>query len=358
MEEFHTTGDFSEGEESLSIGDTILGLTYAFSNTRLGLWLDHRESFLLEEYVHRISMLHKTKSERPTFRWQGENIPDGLVAFGNWLREDDLFKGRDLRLIEVDTGSDFYLAFPCPAVGVHLAIDTLGELGITGKLVLGPTPLPPLRDLRTEIANHLTEKHGFQKTVTESPFPQLERIKTELHSMVTPQNGLSAVVWGEHDGFATLQLGLIRRDITDLAAELFTSKPLFGIKTVRNPKPCIEDHNFNCSDQCENHTPIFFEKGGPGWNYMDDLASEVEAWIDNSIPQFLASARELELVESTLQLFQASITGERPASLPFANRLLNGSVDNDDAWFSHATDEQAEVVRSWIEAHPDGIERT
>ncbi len=141
-EHFLSLPDFHE-DFDFDVGDVVIGLAHAANTSNLGLWLDHREYFLIQE---RCTAMIEFRVGRPDefwskpelytdFVWDGSDFVDGLQAFDRWLAEENLdLRGVPLRLLNIFTGSDFYLSYLCPEDRVADAMRCLESLGVQSSL--------------------------------------------------------------------------------------------------------------------------------------------------------------------------------------------------------------------------------
>ena len=160
--------------DSLSLYDVILGLAYAMKRTRFGLWLDHGEAYLLHEEsvavierrVGRPDAFWKNPDSYDDFAWSGTDVVGGLAAFSNWLARDSVASIPSLaprRLVSVNTGSDFFLAFVSREDSAPKLIELLAAFGLrsevlVGQLEGGATADNLGRSLETTMSTYLVRK--------------------------------------------------------------------------------------------------------------------------------------------------------------------------------------------------------
>jgi len=140
-EVFVSLPNFDEG--ALDPGEVATRLAHAANRTRLGVSVDHNEGFLIQELA--IAMI-EYRVGRPQEFWSQPDlytdfvcgdvsVEDGLRAFDRWLATENLdLRGTPLRLLNIFTGYDFYLAYLCPEAAVDNAITCLETLGLRASL--------------------------------------------------------------------------------------------------------------------------------------------------------------------------------------------------------------------------------
>lgn len=137
-----TQVDDPDGDVPLLHALSALGS--AVNAHQMGLLLDWQEAPLLEarcwdlvESTVGLPDEYWFEPDRFTkFAWEGSDVGQGLKAFDRWLVEDNVeFRGPDpWRIVNVDTGSDFYVVLLCDQNHVDV-IAQLRALGMTGHLV-------------------------------------------------------------------------------------------------------------------------------------------------------------------------------------------------------------------------------
>jgi len=106
-----------------------------------GLWLDWKEDFELQQrcrdlYDWRVGWSNSDfmNREQLSFVWddqgQGGNVDIGLHAFDQYLQARNSGK----RLVEVDTGADFYASFIVPAEHIDRLIAAFSQAGVSAHL--------------------------------------------------------------------------------------------------------------------------------------------------------------------------------------------------------------------------------
>ena len=130
--------------EPLPVADLVVGLAQAAESAGWGLWLDHAEGALvqprcrslIERQIGRPEHYYDSP-EQHDFHWQPNgDLASGLEAFDQWLQDNE--NGR-FRLIEIDTGSDFFLSVLSPAEDNQSLIDHLHHCGLDAQLQQGDT---------------------------------------------------------------------------------------------------------------------------------------------------------------------------------------------------------------------------
>lgn len=141
---FREVGGYVGGEE-LSAYEALVGIAQAVSAYKVGLFVDASEAPLLRDKCW--DLVEATiglpdeywfEPERYTkFEWSGTDVGAGLVEFDRWLGEENVeFRGSvPKRLVNVETGSDFYLALVSDEDKVPEVVERLGALGLDGALV-------------------------------------------------------------------------------------------------------------------------------------------------------------------------------------------------------------------------------
>lgn len=143
---FREVGGYVGGEE-LSAHEALIGIAQAVSAYKVGLFVDASEAPLLRDKCW--DLVEATiglpdeywfEPERYTnFEWSGTDVAEGLRAFDLWLAAENVeFRGPvPQRLVNVETGSDFYLALVTDEDKATEVIERLGALGLVGALA-GP----------------------------------------------------------------------------------------------------------------------------------------------------------------------------------------------------------------------------
>lgn len=139
VERFRRFGSFEDGDE-ISLSQVITGVARSVSALQFGLFIDWNESVLLREkcwglveYTVGLPDEYWHEPDRYTvFKWDGDDVSDGLTAFDRWLATENVeFRGDvPWRLVNVDTGSDFYLALLCTEDCMPQVIEQLSGLGL------------------------------------------------------------------------------------------------------------------------------------------------------------------------------------------------------------------------------------
>ncbi len=143
-ESFHARVGVVGPDGEVSLLDVVTGVGAAVSWHNLGLLLDWQEARLLQatcwDLVETMVGLpddYWFEPEKYTkFEWSGTDVADGLAAFDRWLVEENTeFRGEvPCRLVNVDTGSDFYVALLCEGNESEV-IAQLQVIGLKGELL-------------------------------------------------------------------------------------------------------------------------------------------------------------------------------------------------------------------------------
>ena len=175
MEDFMST--IPEGVEADALTNHHVrdGVNWALRRAGRAIFLDHNEADALEDACNAFidtrfgrpdSYWNKDGSlvrlswgewEETGFYWSGDAVDEGLTAFADWVRDNSV----RVRLINVTTEADNYLAFTCYVPVINEVVDLLADLGINAQVVGVDNPLPPVRDLHAEITGYLEQTYGF-----------------------------------------------------------------------------------------------------------------------------------------------------------------------------------------------------
>lgn len=139
---FLEVGPFGESDV-LPVADTLRGLASALHYSRVGISVDYGEGFLFGRLAHDVVDIWIGTPDPgelaplvyEPFRFDGENVEAGLVAFDRWLLDVNSQWREPLRVLSIDTGSDSYLAMVCESDVVETAVSMLDGLGIGAGLV-------------------------------------------------------------------------------------------------------------------------------------------------------------------------------------------------------------------------------
>ena len=337
MEQFASTIPEGKATDALTEHDVRDGIIWALRSAGRGIFLDHGESDAVE---HQCNGFIDHLIGRPDHYWKkdgtlvslgwgdwgeigfecsGDLVDEGLAAFAEWIRKDNV----RVRLINVTTHADYFFAFTCAVSEVNECIGLLGDLGIEAQVIGAPTPLPPVRDIHAEISRYLEQTYGFS---TGGHAKRLFRMFDD-HKGVTVQmkgDGSTAGV--------DIHFGVIRMDTNRLKGDVFE----FDFKNA----PMLEEPG------------NIFNYDIPGsFTSIDHEWSEIQEWLDRWIPELLQAGTDDDFLREKLQLGPSS---DRLQMLFFDN-LLNGTATADDPWFNgRQSPERLERARAWMQQHPNG----
>jgi hypothetical protein len=149
-----------EPDGVVALYNAVRGVARAVTDAGLGLLFDHREAHLVaevcnelvDERIGRPDEYWSNPESYVVFDWDGTSVHQGLVAFDQWLVQDQAShnerEGTDLqgyRLVEIDTGADAYLAMLVLADLVDEAVRRLSHAGFRARRLGVADEACPLR---------------------------------------------------------------------------------------------------------------------------------------------------------------------------------------------------------------------
>ena len=369
-------------DTELSPGELITGLRNAITAGSWGLAVDHNEAFTINDQALAITQTHVGVTDPSTatyYTYNGNDLTEGLVGFDQWLQSNHeahrqrlLDDGRtatqadqalkNLRLVEVVTGTDYALSIAHPKTTITELINALDNLGIQARAQT-TEPWPGQQTSRDynvceHIEQHLINNHGFE-WIDE----RLVGIVDEQHSVVAIFTSFER---GPNKGHRTgFDLGLSRLDINEALSE---ADPELGrdryMPTIMGKVLLPE------------HPPQY-------WSSRSTEQVEIDQMIDDWLPKLEAVAN-LQFIEEQLATQYASTVGQDDQLLRIAflnnwltyavNIALSGwTASRHDQLFAHYRDAYRDfppdtpgwqrfendiaALESWIADNPNGIER-
>jgi len=318
MREYFADGS-GKTSGDVTIGEFLAGLSKAVHWSGLGLWLDIREASEITDRAGGIIETHIGIPEDPDwmpYQYSGDSIEEGLAGFDHWLLDNYLRNKNltQLRLIEVTTGSDFFLSILHPDHQADALIEQLAQLGVTAhRQTTAREPLLEFDnfDEPADFAMHyLQVRLGYQRAANSERFLRWvdEQHGVILDLVASPTTDWECEAANAPDFVAppALEVGVVRRDIADLKAMLEGSRIRDG-----RYKPTILEFS---------QSP-FLDRPVDLPTVENELVPYLDAWIPR-----LDTIANLAFIEQHLEAGTVQFFGHQAA----LNRALNGNSTSED----------------------------
>ena len=371
----------TDRDAELSVNAVIGGLRDAVYAGVIGLWVDHNEPFAINDQARALIDTHVGVANPNTaayYNYDGEDVAEGILGFDKWLQADhqthreqrikdgdspeQVDKTRDnLRLIEIETGADYYLSILHPNNNIDTLIKALTTINLHAARPTAPAPPPKLDFERYNIGEliweHLTTHHGYQdrsKLVGTQLTGSLTRVVDEQHAITAV---IQPFKKGPSEGSSgRLHFAISRADINQLGQEL-------GFKAFSSYTLTVQEADYSG----------FLQRPLTYWSNHLHTPQDVIDYLDEWIPQ-LDTICNLEFIEAHLPTIHPDgrVLNDYEWLAMTLNQMLNGAdLETHEALLSdriamivnattpeskRRTRVEARVIkiREWLAANPTG----